>query len=111
MAGIFALSSISQPPDLPSVVSDKVGHALLYFGLGALVARAFAGGWFRPLTVRAAAAAVLVSTLYGVSDEMHQILVPPRSVEVGDVLADAIGSAAAAALMYATRGLRSRFAA
>jgi VanZ family protein len=109
MAMIFALSSMADPPDLPSLVGDKVGHAVLYFGLGALFARAIAGGWFQPLTVRAAAAAVLLSTLYGVSDEMHQLLVPPRSVEMGDVLADAVGSAAAAALMYATQGIRSRF--
>lgn len=108
---IFALSSIADPPDVPSVVGDKVGHGLLYFGLGALLARAIAGGWFKPLTIRAAATAVLLSILYGVSDEMHQLLVPPRSVEMGDVLADAVGSAAAAALMYATQGIRSRFAA
>ena len=56
-------------------------------------------------------AAVIWSTLYGVSDEMHQMLVPPRTVEFGDVLADAVGSAAAAALMYATQRIRSRFAA
>ena len=108
MAVIFALSSMAHPPDLPAVFGDKVGHAVLYFGLGAWFARAFAGGWFQPLTARAAMAAAICSTLYGVSDEMHQMLVPPRSVELGDVVADAVGSAAAAALMYATSRLRSR---
>ena len=99
------------PPDLPPAVSDKVGHVALYFGLAALIARALAGGWFHPLTLRAALVVVVLSTLYGVTDEMHQMLVPPRSVELADLLADAAGSAAAAALMYATEGIRSRFAA
>jgi VanZ family protein len=108
MAMIFALSSLSDPPDVPSVVGDKVGHAALYFGLGALFARAFAGGWLRRLTARAAIATVLCSTLYGVSDEMHQMLVPPRTVEIGDVLADALGSSVAAALIYAAARVRSR---
>jgi VanZ family protein len=111
MAMIFVLSSIPDPPDVPSLVGDKVSHAVLYFGLGALFARALAGGWFRRLTVKAAIVAALSSTMYGVSDEMHQMLVPPRTVEIGDVLADAIGSAAAAALVYASHGLRSRFSA
>ena len=33
MGVIFALSSISRPPDLPSALGDKGGHALLYSGL------------------------------------------------------------------------------
>ena len=111
MAGIYALSSVSQPPDLPSLVGDKVGHAVLYFGLGALFARAFAGGWDRPLTFRTAAAAAIASTLYGISDEWHQMFVPPRAVEAADVLADALGSTAAAALLIATNRIRSRFVA
>ena len=110
MAVIFALSSMAHPPDMPSVVGDKVGHAVLYFGLGAVFARAFAGGWFHRLTAKAAVATVICSTLYGVSDEMHQMLVPPRTVDLEDVVADGIGSAAAAALMYATARLRSRSA-
>ena len=63
MAGIYALSAVSRPPDLPSIVGDKVAHAVLYFGLGALFARALAGGWRRPLTLRAAAVAAIGSTL------------------------------------------------
>ena len=108
MAGIYALSSVSQPPDLPSIVGDKVAHAVLYFGLGGLFAGAIAGGWRRPLTLRAAAVAAIGSTLYGVSDEWHQLFVPPRAVEAADVLADALGSTTAAVLMLATNGVRSR---
>jgi VanZ family protein len=100
MLFIFWLSSISRPPDLPSRVSDKAAHGLLYCGLGALLVRARAGGWRRPVTLGIAAAAIVVATLYGISDEMHQYFVPQRQVDVRDVLADAIGASVAAGAMY-----------
>jgi len=98
---IFWLSSISRPPDLPSGVSDKGAHVLLYSGLGALLVRARAGGWRRPVTLGIAAAAIVVATLYGITDEIHQHFVPPREVEVRDILADAIGASLAAGALYA----------
>ena len=101
MTVIFWLSSISSPPDLPSGVSDKGAHALLYSGLGALLVRAHAGGWRPPVTLRIAAAAIAVATLYGISDEVHQYFVPPRQAEVRDLLADAIGASLAAGALYA----------
>ena len=100
MAFIFWLSSISRPPDLPSSVSDKAAHGLLYCGLGALLVRARAGGWRRPVTLGIAAAAIVVATLYGISDEIHQYFVPQRQVEARDVLADALGASVAAGAMY-----------
>ena len=101
MAMIFALSSIAHPPDLPAAVSDKSAHALLYFGLGALLVRARAGGWRRPVTLAVAVVAVVWATVYGASDEMHQHFVPPRQTELTDLLADAVGAAGAAATLYA----------
>ena len=101
MMFIFWLSSIARLPDLPSGVSDKTAHVLLYSGLGALLVRARAGGWRRPVTLGIAAAAIVVATLYGVSDEVHQYFVPPRQVEVRDVLADSIGASLAAGALYA----------
>ena len=53
------------------------------------------------MTLGIAAAAVVVATLYGISDEFHQYFVPPRQVEVRDVLADAIGASLAAGALYA----------
>jgi VanZ family protein len=50
-----------------------------------------AARWSR-VTVLRAAAAVVLSTLYGVSDEWHQSFVPGRSPDVLDVAADAVGS-------------------
>lgn len=108
MALIFGLSSISRPPDLSTSIGDKGGHGLLYFGLAALIVRALAGGWWRSFGLRVAAAAVALSTLYGVTDEIHQIFVPPRTAELADLAADAIGSLAAVAVLYAANEIRPR---
>ena len=37
---------------------------------------------------------IFSSTLYGISDEIHQYYVPYRNSELGDVLADFVGSVA-----------------
>jgi VanZ family protein len=97
---IFALSATPSPPDLPSGVSDKIAHAALYAGLGALLVRARAGGWRRPVTRAVAVTATLVAALYGISDELHQGYVPPRQMEVSDVLADSVGAGLASGVLY-----------
>jgi hypothetical protein len=107
MMFIFWLSSISTPPDLPSGVSDKGAHLLLYAGLGSLLVRAYAGGWRRPVTFGIAASAIIVATLYGISDEIHQYFVPLRQVEVRDILADAIGASLSAGVLYARSSIAS----
>jgi VanZ family protein len=92
MAGIFALSSLSQTPALPGQ-SDKGLHALLYAGLGALLMRALAGGWSATMTRRAVLVSVLTAGAYGASDEYHQSYVPPRQADVRDLAADLVGAA------------------
>ncbi|MGE0449988.1 MAG: VanZ family protein [Vicinamibacterales bacterium] len=106
MAFIFALSSVSTPPELPAG-ADKKLHAVLYAGLGALLARALAGGT-RRVTGATIVLATIVGTAYGVSDEFHQYFNPPRSVELLDVVADAIGSALGAGTAYAWGIIRAR---
>jgi VanZ family protein len=108
MALIFALSSISRPPDLPSGLGDKFGHTLLYAGLGILLARALAGGLTERLTLSRAAAAVMYSVLYGVTDEIHQMFVPPRHPDLADLAADALGATVGVAMLLAAQALRSR---
>ena len=110
MALIFGISSISSPPDLSTSIGDKGAHGLLYFGLAALFVRALAGGWWRSFGVGVAAAAVTFSTLYGVTDEIHQMFVPPRTAELADLAADTIGSVAAVVVLYAAYTIRSRLA-
>ena len=79
MAFIFALSSISHPPAMPGG-SDKWLHGLLYAGLGALFARAVAGGW-RGTSLLHVLSTMCFSAMYGISDEVHQYFNPPRNVE------------------------------
>ena len=107
MALIFVLSSIHKPPQPPAVVSDKGVHFLLYAGLSALVVRALAGGWRRRVGLRAVVLAIVISTAYGASDEVHQYFVPPRQMEALDLLTDAIGAAIAAFGLHAA-GLARR---
>lgn len=99
MAFIFGLSAIAEPPPLPPG-TDKNLHALLYSGLGLLVARARAGGW-RGVTPSIVLQATVYGAVYGVSDELHQYFNPPRAVEALDVVADTIGAAVGASALYA----------
>jgi len=110
LALIFWLSSISHPPELPSGVTDKEAHAALYLGLGAVLVRALAGGFARPVTVRIAVLAIVVSGLYGVTDEIHQYFVPPRQMDAADALADTVGASVAACGLYAWSIIRGRHA-
>lgn len=95
---IFYLSAQSHPEDqLPSFllkdVSDKVLHAVEYAGLGGLCYRAFrwslSGGG---VSSRALLFAVVTASLYGMTDEVHQLFVPLREASWQDWLADTIGA-------------------
>jgi VanZ family protein len=88
-------------PELPGIGSDKYAHVLIYAGLSALLVRARAGGLRRRVTLGAAVMAVVVSTGYGATDEVHQHFVPPRQMDARDLLADGAGATLAAALLYA----------
>ncbi len=96
MAAIFAVSSMSSLPDIPGGFSDKSAHASEYAVLGLLLARALAGPRWLSITFPPVAAAVVLATAYGVSDEWHQLFVPGRDFEVRDMMADAAGASVAA---------------
>lgn len=101
MAVIFLASSIHNLSRIPGGFSDKSGHSIGYGLLGLLLVRAIAGGRLRNATLAGACVAIVVATLYGVSDEFHQSFVPGRDSDRYDVLADFTGAtlAAAAALL------------
>ena len=94
---IFTLSSQSEPPaadwgllDLPGM--DKVAHGILYAGLAGLVSFGLRRS---NETVRAPVhfwIPVLFASLYGLSDEVHQLYVPERSFDWMDLLADGLGA-------------------
>lgn len=95
---IFALSSLSRPEEIfPRLLLsyDKLVHLGEYAVLGAVLARALGGGGRGPGL--AFAAALLLGSLYGASDELHQSFVPGRSSEVLDWVADTAGVALGAA--------------
>lgn len=87
---IFALSSIpgKSLPEMPALHYDKVIHALVYAVLGALCCLALSPTVPRRLALPVAA---LMATLYGITDEFHQLFVAGRSADLYDVLADACG--------------------
>ena len=91
MAMLFGFSSLSTLPTPPGRFSFYDVHVGAYAGLGVLAARALGKG-VRDVSWRHVAGAVLISSLYGVSDEYHQIFVPGRSFDVLDMAADAFGS-------------------
>jgi VanZ family protein len=98
MATIFAASSIQNLGELPGGVSDKSGHFIGYALLAVLLLRAFARGRLHDVTWPRVALAIVLATVYGVSDEFHQLFVPGRSADRYDVFADCAGATLGAAL-------------
>jgi VanZ family protein len=101
MAVLFYVSSLSTLPTPPAGITDKHEHFVAYGVLGALVLRALAKGEWRGIRWTTVLGAIVISSLYGVSDEFHQRFVPGRTYEILDMVADAIGSATAAGLLWA----------
>lgn len=107
MAMLFALSSRSTLPTPPEGISYYHVHVAAYAGLAALAARAAAGGLHK-VSGRSVTIAILIASLYGVSDEYHQMFVPGRTFDLFDMLADVIGSIAGAGAVRAWSIIRRR---
>src|SRR5262249_38217578 len=90
MALIFYLSSQSDPaPAVTSLIWDKGLHGGGYAVLGLLFARAWRAEGKSVWT--AAVLAAVCASLYGASDEVHQIFTPMRQADVRDWVADTAG--------------------
>jgi VanZ family protein len=92
MALIFVLSAqpglrISQDASVDGPIRHLV-HVGMYAVLGVLLVHALHGSSWPVIGL----AAWAIATLYGVSDEIHQSLVPDRSGNLLDVSLDAIGA-------------------
>ena len=92
---IFVQSSHPSPEviksDWPHV--DKVLHFTAYALLGALFLRAFKTTPIKNNLKLVLILSVLLSSLYGISDEIHQSFVPYRTADAMDAMADILGSA------------------
>ncbi|GHT66612.1 hypothetical protein FACS1894110_10600 [Spirochaetia bacterium] len=100
IAGIWFLSSRSILPQPKGILGfDKFQHLLAYFVLACA-----AGLWFprqkwqRPGVALLLLAAV-ISSVYGIIDEIHQSFVPGRDCNIWDWLADTIGALLGAGTM------------
>jgi len=94
---IFYLSAQPHPEEqLPSflfeVVSDKVLHGVEYAVLGGLCYRVFRWGMSGQVASRALLFAIVTASLYGMTDEAHQLFVPFRESSWQDWLADTVGA-------------------
>jgi VanZ family protein len=110
MLAIFYVSSQSNPaPAVTAIVWDKLLHTTEYAGLALLLCRALRGEGLR--WTAALAAAVVLASAYGSTDELHQRFVPQRNSDVRDWAADTAG-ASLGAFGYAAlaAGLASRAA-
>jgi VanZ family protein len=99
MGLIFYFSSLPDPGGPPGGISDKTAHFLIYGALGASLIRALAGGRSAAMTLRTILAAIALATLYGISDEIHQFFVPPRTPDILDIAADTAGACAGAIVL------------
>jgi VanZ family protein len=101
MGLIFFLSN--QPRLI--VIEDEVSEKLVYKLAHVLAYAVLAWLWWRALSPNRQATwpvlgmAVGLATLYGVSDEYHQLFVPGRHAHIADVLFDLAGALAMALLL------------
>ena len=106
---IFFQSHNPSPPGA-DLAPDYVLHFLAYGILGAAVLFGISGG-FKPLwnglfSPRQAVAAVILSILYGFSDEWHQSFIPKRNSSWADIAADSLGAVVFMALAMIWKNAR-----
>ena len=82
-------------------IGDKAKHFLAYFILASLLGLNFhfQNKW-KSLSVYYLLYTFIICSFYGVFDELHQILIPNRSAEFLDWLADLLGSSTGVILVY-----------
>jgi VanZ family protein len=90
MGIIFYLSSRQHFgfPPLPTHF-DKIIHMCIYMPLAFLMFHAMDKSGLRKNIFLIA---FIAASIYGITDEIHQLAVPGRDASVGDVLADSVGA-------------------
>jgi VanZ family protein len=108
MALLFAAQMWPTVPSPPGALTDKHEHLFFYGILSALLAWALGGGRLHRITFLIALAATAYASIYGVAMEFCQMLVPTRSFDIVDMIADAIGAALAGGCVWAWSIIRRR---
>jgi VanZ family protein len=105
---IFALSSLQNPPqpDINVPFIDKWEHMIEYAILGFLISYSVSS---RKKTILSILAGIIIGTIYGLSDEFHQLFVPNRHFDLLDLSADSFGTMIGALLFLLFDRLRKRF--
>lgn len=103
---IFWLSSIPRIPTIKVPIEmDKVAHVAIFFVLCWFSFRAFRYQFrFRRAREYALLLALILTALYGVTDEYHQRFVPGRTFDYFDMAADAAGALLFASAVQIKRG-------
>lgn len=92
-AFVFLLSSMPCALRTPPIYSfDKILHIFEYAAFGILYSRAFLKSFPKATILKYYIWVVSALAFYGVSDELHQLLVPNREFSFYDILADAVGA-------------------
>lgn len=108
VAGIFVGGSLEHGPTLHMDVGfgpDKVMHFLVFAGLHVLLYRSTGYLWYRSWFVARGIACMLAATAVGAALELWQATLPHRAMELGDLIADALGAFAAFAVLSAAHVL------
>ena len=87
---------------LPSIgLTDKINHFIAYFVLAVLVNLTLIyQRKSKFLFEKAQIATIVICLFYGAVDELHQLLVPGRSAETMDWVADALGTSLGVLVLY-----------
>jgi VanZ family protein len=106
MTSIFYASSLSVLPGSVGGISDTYLHGVAYGGLALVALRAVAGGRWARVTGASLFTAWTIATIYGATDEWHQMFTPGRTAELRDLRNDAVGAIGALALAWAWGTMR-----
>jgi VanZ family protein len=86
--------------------TDKLVHVAIFFILGWLSHRAFTHQSSELVSKMSLYLTLVVTILYGFSDEFHQLFVPGRTANMYDMAADALGGFLFIAVFLAVQLLR-----
>ncbi len=95
LAALFGQSSIPgyKLPEVHLFSFDKLVHLAIYGVLGVLLVRSLEAQKRWPkLSAHPFIWAAVLASLYGITDELHQLFTPNRSADVFDWLADTLGA-------------------